>query len=439
MSASPQPLHYGIAGGGMLGLSLALRLAQRGARVTVLESGRSLGGLADAWRLGDFVWDRHYHVVLRRDLRLLALLRELGLETEVRWKETRTGFYVDGSWHSLSNLGEFLAFPPLGAIDKLRLGATILHASRIRDGRALEEISAVEWLRTWSGRQATERLWIPLLRAKLGERYADVSASFIWTIIKRMYGARRSGSKREELGYVEGGYARVLDRLADVLRDAGVTLRVGERVERVDAGENGVDVALAQGAPQRFDRLVVTAPAPVAAAMLPGLRDDERARLAAIEYQGVVCASVLCRNSVSPFYVTNITDAWVPFTGVIEMTALVDRLHFGGNTLLYLPRYAAADDALWARSDAEVEDEFLGALERMAPHFRRADVICCRVSRARHVMPVPTLRQSSRLPAMRTSLPGVYTVNSAQIVDGTLNTNETIELGERAVAEIWTR
>ena len=145
----------------------------------------------------------------------------------------------------------------------------------------------------------------------------------------------------------------------------------------------------------------------------------------------------LCHDSVSPFYVTNITDAWVPFTGVIEMTALVDRLHFAGNTLLYLPRYAGPSDPIWSRSDEEVEDEFLAALERMAPHFRRADVICCRVSRARHVMPVPTLRYSARLPSIRTSLPGVFTASSAQIVDGTLNTNETIELAERAMTEIW--
>ena len=35
---------------------------------------------------------------------------------------------------SLSNTLEFLRFPLLGPIDKLRLGLTILHAARLHDG-----------------------------------------------------------------------------------------------------------------------------------------------------------------------------------------------------------------------------------------------------------------------------------------------------------------
>ena len=45
--------HFGIVGGGLLGLTLALRLAQRGHRVTILEAADHLGGLADAWQIGD--------------------------------------------------------------------------------------------------------------------------------------------------------------------------------------------------------------------------------------------------------------------------------------------------------------------------------------------------------------------------------------------------
>ena len=45
------PGGWGIVGGGMLGMTLALRLAQRGCRVTLLEAADHLGGLADAWQL----------------------------------------------------------------------------------------------------------------------------------------------------------------------------------------------------------------------------------------------------------------------------------------------------------------------------------------------------------------------------------------------------
>ena len=44
--------NWGIVGGGLLGMTLAHRLRQRGEHVTLFEAGESLGGLASAWSLG---------------------------------------------------------------------------------------------------------------------------------------------------------------------------------------------------------------------------------------------------------------------------------------------------------------------------------------------------------------------------------------------------
>src|SRR4051812_44236541 len=103
--------HFGIVGGGLLGLTLALRLAQRGKRVTVLEAADHVGGLADVWQVGDVTWDRHYHVTLQSDRHLRSILQELALDEQMRWVKTRTGFLVDGRLYSMSNVGEFLRFP----------------------------------------------------------------------------------------------------------------------------------------------------------------------------------------------------------------------------------------------------------------------------------------------------------------------------------------
>src|SRR6185503_11145497 len=149
--------HFGIVGGGMLGLTLALRLDQRGYRVTLLEGADHVGGLADAWQLGDVTWDRHYHVTLLSDGYLRGLLKELDLDDDLRWVQTRTGFFVDGRLHSLSNSWEFLRFPPLGLVDKLRLAWTIWYASKLRDGRKLEQIPVADWLTRHSGRRTFER------------------------------------------------------------------------------------------------------------------------------------------------------------------------------------------------------------------------------------------------------------------------------------------
>jgi protoporphyrinogen oxidase len=182
--------------------------------------------------------------------------------------------------------------------------------------------------------------------------------------------------------------------------------------------------------------VVVTLAAPLAARLCPGLSSEEHARLNGIQYQGVICASLLLKRPLAGFYVTNITEPWVPFTAVIEMSALVDRVHFGGRSLVYLPKYVTPEDPAFTRSDQELQESFLGALERMYPHFRRDDVVCFRVSRVKYVLAISTLGYSDRLAPMTTSIPGLHIVNSAHIVNGTLNVNETIQLAEKAAARL---
>ncbi len=445
MNATPLPTRVapageriGIVGGGLLGMVLALRLAQRGAAVTLIEADDELGGLASPWTLGGVTWDRHYHVTLFSDAHLRELLRELDLESEIAWTSVGTGFYTGGRFYPMNGALDFLRFPALGLIDKLRLGLTIVLGSRIKDPVPLEDVAVEAWLTKWSGRTTFERIWKPLLRAKLGERYRDASAAFIWAIIVRLYAARRAGLGAERFGYVPGGYARVLGKLQAALERAGVTIETDTRVARVVRADAALSVEFSDEArsPARFDRVVLTVPAPLAARLAPDLAEGERERLASKTYGGIVCASVLLDEPLGPYYVTNLTDDWVPFTGVIDMSNVVDRSAWNGGALVYLPKYVKPDDPLFDASDEAIEQSFLGALERMYPTFSRERVRAFRVSRVRHVFPIATLGYSRSLPAIETSIPGLYTLNSAHIVNGTLNVNETLALVDRGLAAI---
>ena len=425
--------HWGIVGGGMLGLALARRLQQQGRQVTVLEAAPQLGGLASAWDLAGVTWDKHYHVILLSDLHVHKLLDELGIANEFVGVETKTGFFTDGRLYSMSNSLEFLRFPPLGLLSKFRLGATIMRASRIRDWKALERIPVVDWLTRWSGKRTVEKIWLPLLRSKLGDSYKVASAAFIWAIIARMYAARRSGLKKEMFGYVRGGYASILSQFAKSLVDSGVEVQTGAKVEAIEPTSDGPRVVLADGESLTFDRVVCTAAAPLASKLVPALSEAEHERLNGVRYQGIVCASLLLKKSLDRFYVTNITDDWVPFTAVIEMSALVDPVEFGGNHLVYLPKYVNPDDSLFDEPDHSIRERFVSALERMYPHFTRDDVLAFRVSRVRQVFAVSTLNYSQSVPPVTTSVPGVYLVNSSQIANGTLNVNETLQLAEHSL------
>ncbi len=425
---------WAVVGGGMLGATLALRLAEAGERVTLYESAPGLGGLASAWKLGDVLWDRHYHVTLLSDGRNRNLLAELGLEPDMRWVVTRTGCYAEGRLYSVSNAVEFVRFPPLRLLDRFRLGWTILYASRISDWRRLEEIGVEEWLTRLSGHRAFAEFWRPLLRSKLGDDYRRASAAFIWAVIQRLYAARRTGLKREMFGYVPGGYARTLSRLAARLEEAGVELRLGQRVELV--ASEGRPFVRHAGGTEHYDEVVVTVAAPIAARLVEGLSAAELDALASVRYQGIVCASLLLSRPLSPFYVTNITDSGFPFTGVIEMTALVDPAEFGGRHLVYLPCYVPSEDELLQVSDEALRERLLAGLRRMHPDLEDEHVLAFRVSRERYVLPIPTVGYSRRLPPQDTRVPGVHIVNSAHIVNGTLNVNETVQLAEGAASRL---
>jgi protoporphyrinogen oxidase len=426
----------GIVGGGLLGMSLAADFARAGYQVTILEAAPRSGGLAAPARIGEYTWDRFYHVVLLSDEYLRALLDELGLTDRLHWRPTRTGFYIDGRLRSLSSSLEFLTFPALGLLDKARLGANIIYASRIRAWHRLESVLASDWLKRWSGPRAWERLWLPLLRAKLGDNAEAASAAFIWAIIARMYGARRTGMKRETFGYVEGGYAAVLQRFDEHLDELGVETVFGARATQVQSVAGTVRVSTLAGE-REFDDVVLTIPCARIAELCPQLTEPERRRLEAVRYQGIVCAAALLEQPLADYYITNIADARVPFTAVIEMTALVDRGRFDGHSLVYLPKYLTQQDPFWQKTDAEIETEFLDGLERMYPHFRREQVKAFQVSRVRDMLAVTTLDYSTTLlPASATTVDRVFIANSAQIANGTLNVNETLGLARRKAREL---
>lgn len=426
-----------VVGGGVLGLTLALRLADQGHRVTVLEAAPATGGLASAEPIGGYTWDRFYHVILLSDTHLRGLLGELGLEDAITWRATGTSFYVDGTLVPFSSTLDFLRFPPLSLVDKARLAATILYASRIRDSAPLERIPATEWLRKLSGPRTYDRIWLPLLKAKLGENHRAASAAFIWATIARMYAARRSGMKRELFGHVEGGYGRVLEALNRRVAERGIRVQCGAPVSEVRASGSSVLLTGPGSIRGAYDHAVLTVPAGRVSSMVPALTGEEHARLRGITYQGITCASMLLGRPLGTSYITNITEPGIPFTAVIEMTALVDPRTFGGQSLVYLPRYLSQDSAFWDRSDDEIRETFLAGVARMYPEFRMEDVRAFRVARARDVLALPTLDYTAKLlPPTRTSVPGVYIANSAQIASGTLNLNETVALASRKAREL---
>jgi protoporphyrinogen oxidase len=185
---------------------------------------------------------------------------------------------------------------------------------------------------------------------------------------------------------------------------------------------------------QVFDRVITTVANPLISDTCVQLNEEERGRLNQAEYLGVVCTSLLLDKPLGGYYVTNITDSWVPLTGIIEMGSILDSQQLNGNYLVYLPQYMASNDLRFEESDESVHDRALSTLEKMYPNFSRGSVKAIQTARARYVMTLPTLNYSQSIPAIVSSVPGLYLLNSAQITIGCLNVNEVIEMAYRELA-----
>lgn len=417
-------MKIGIIGGGFMGMTLAYRLAERGHAVTVFERDTQLGGLATYHDYGAFSWDRFYHCILPSDSHLIGLLKDLGLADDLRWRRTLTGFYVDERLHSISSGLEFLRFPLVSLWGKLRLALTLLYCSRLQDWRGLEQITVEEWLIKRCGRATYEKLWKPLLLAKLGENYRRVSAVFIWSYIKRIFMARDASVKKEHLGYVSGGYKAVFARLEALVRLHGGGIRTGVTVKRVSAGVDGGLVVDVEDEALHFDKVVFTSPVNVLQAVASTDLVGVAGGSAAVEYLGVVCGVLVTRRPVVPYYVVNIADGRIPFTGVIGMSNLVATDETAGCHLTYLPKYVLSTDPFLRLPDDEVRRVFAEGLRVMFPDLPADDVHALHINRAFKVQPLQVLDYSSLVPRVTTRHPDFFVLNTAQFVNATLNNNE---------------
>jgi protoporphyrinogen oxidase len=337
----------------------------------------------------------------------------------------------------MSNIVEFLKFPTLNLFDKLRLGITILAGSYLSNYSRLERIPVTKWLIRWSGKNTYNKIWLPLLRAKLGEEYKHSSAAFICSTIKRLYNARKKGSKKEIFGYVNGGYARIMESLKAKLFSENIEIITNFKVKEIRQQPGyELKVTSTEGSNKTFNYIISTLPSFLSAILCPELSEFEIERLKRIKYLGVLCVSLLLKNPLTPYYVTNITDDKILFTGVIEMTSIVNPTFFGGNSLIYLPKYLSSDDQLFSASDETLKDCFIESLKIMQPSFKSEDIINSQVARARYVITLPEMEYSKKLPCWKTSLKHLFIINSSFITDGTLNVNETLKISNTYLPQV---
>lgn len=427
----------GIVGGGIMGISLAYFLSRRGVKVEVFEASNSLGGLAGRILLEDGVAiDRFYHAIMSSDRHLIDLCAELGIADRLRFRETRMGFYYQGEIHSMSNLFEFMRFPPLGWIDRFRLGLTVLHAQYLRDWRRLEDISVEEWLVKWSGRRTYNEIWRPMLKAKFDGVFDLTPATYVWSRLVRMKSTRGGLGQKEQAGHLIGGYLALLDAMVARIEARGGRIYLSRPVKEILIDGGKARGLLLDDGPRQFDAVISTLPMSVYRRLIPSADPDYVAQLDKVDYFGIVSAVLVLDRPLTGYWTLNIADDRVPFTGVIETTAYIDPKYVGGHHLVYLPKYTAPRSDLQKIPDDEIQGLWLENLQAMFPDFDRRWIRYFLIYRERFVQPLRRVASTDDTPGVKSPIENLYLATTAQIYPE-LSSGESVTRHARLAAGIF--
>ena len=242
----------------------------------------------------------------------------------------------------------------------MRAGVAVKLAQRMRE-EDLAPLKATAWLRRMFGERSYRVIWEPLMRFKFSEHADEVSAAWIWARMVRLSRSRTS-PWREELGYIEGGSATVIDALGADFQRRGGRIVLNAPVEQIllEGGRaTGVRVG---GETLPADAVVSTVTTSRFRALAQGLDGDYMRGLEKIPTIGIFCLFLRLREPVTPFFWVNAHDPRVPFAGMIEYTNLNPLPELGGDRILYVPQYLSADDPRYAQSDEEVLRAYTDAL-----------------------------------------------------------------------------
>lgn len=416
-----------ILGGGALGLTAALRLAQRGERVVLFEREPAPGGLAAGFPLGPSYLEKFYHHLFRSDVDAVALINEVGLGDRLVWPRPRTSTLIDGQRHQLDSALAVLRFPPLSAVERLRLAAAIGYLRLEPNYHRLERITADAWLRRWMGTRVYDRLWRPLLQSKFGERYRDIAMPWFWARIHM-----RSAS----LGYIRGGFQQLYDRLVARILQLGGEAYFAMEVQSVRRVEGDGFQISAGGREWEADRVISTLPTALTVRLAPQLPAEYADRYGRLESFGAHCLILALDRPLTDVYWLNVNDTGYPFLALVEHTNYMPPDDYGGRHLVYLGNYVPMSDPLMTMCEAKVLERCLPALRRITPGFRPEWVQEHWMFRAPFAQPVVTLGYADRLPPHRTPVPNLYLANMSQVYPQDRGQNYSIAMANRLIQDL---
>ncbi|MEV5508582.1 hydroxysqualene dehydroxylase HpnE [Streptomyces orinoci] len=419
----PQGAAAVVIGGGLAGITAALRLADAGLKVTLLEGRPRLGGLAFSFRRGELTVDNGQHVFLRCCTAYRWFLDRIGA-THLAPVQDRLDVPVLDVGHPsgrprlgrlrraalpvpLHLAASLAGYPHLSAAERLSVGRAALALKKLDPADpALDGVDFGGWLRAHGQSARTiEALWdlvgIATLNAPAEQASLGLAAMVFKTGLLTEPGAADIGWAAVPLGELHDTRTRA------VLRRAGVRVALRTRAEAIAPDPEGgwrVTARHGTGESERLpaDTVVLAVPQREAHALLPEGALDEPDRLLEIGAAPILNLHVVYDRKVlrRPFF----TALGSPVQWVFDRTESSGLA--GGGQYLAVSQSAAQEDI--DRPVAELRERYLPELARLLPAARDAVVRDFFVTRERTATFAPTPGVGRLRPGARTQAAGLF-------------------------------
>jgi protoporphyrinogen oxidase len=417
--------NVGVLGGGALGLTVAMRLARRGANVTVIEKEAELGGLAAGFEVGDSgtYLEKFYHHLFRSDKDIQALIKELDLGDKLTWHNVITSTLYRGKFWKLTPKDIILNYP-MSVPARFRLSAVTAYLKFTGNYKRFRKYTANEWLQRWMGKEAYQMQFEPVLKSKFHHHYAQIAMPWFWS---------RVHERSLDLGYLDGGFQQLYDRLGEEIRKAGGNIRLSTAVTHITPIEEGkTRIDLDSGESCVFDTVVSTLPTKLFLRLTEGLPESYRQRYDWGDALGAhVVILGLKESLLDPVYWLNINDPGYPFLVAVDHTNMRKTEEYSGKHLLYLGNYLPMDHPYFKQSDEETLAEYLPHIKRLNPRFDESWITDRWFFKAPFAQPVVTREYEAHIPPLKTPLPNVYMGNMFQVYPQDRGQNYSIRLGNK--------
>ncbi|MFZ5819991.1 MAG: NAD(P)/FAD-dependent oxidoreductase [Chloroflexota bacterium] len=417
-------MNIAIIGAGYGGMAAAYDLRKAGHKVTIFESADFVGGLASGFKEPHWDWsvEKFYHHWFASDQHMLNLIAELGLGDRVLFPRPYTVLLHNGKWYPFDSILKALLFPGLGwGLDKVRFGLVGLYLRLTNNWKPLEAVTVEDWMRKWAGKTVYEKMWQPLVIGKFGPYHKDVNMAWMWARLK---------ARTTRLGTFQGGFQAFADRFAEILREQGVEIRLGARVESIKREQDGLSVGS-----EKFDQVLVTTSPRLMAKLCPQLPESYLKGLLELKSMGAVVMVTALKHRLSEdgYYWFNLPkEDGFPFLALVEHTNYVSPEHFGGDHIVYAGDYLEAGHEYFSLDEAALLERFAPAFQRINPKFTLDWVKKFWVFKTDYGQPVPLLNHSRNIPPIQTPVEGLYFASMSQVYPWDRGTNFAVEIGRRA-------